>query len=267
MPILAEQGRYIASASTFYRVLRDEALLQHRQASRPATVINSPKPLAADAPNQLYSWDITYLPTSVKGLFFYLYLFLGVVSRKIVGWQVYQQESSDWAAEIMRDIAQRETIEPGQVTLHSDNGGPMKGATMSAILQKLGVVPSFSRPSVSHDNPYSESLFKTMKYCPEYLGQTFSDLNRVRQWVAGFVNWYNHEHRHSGIHFVTPAQRHDGLDKDILKQRKQVYEMAKVRHPDSWSGQTRNWEPISVVYLNPGKCAKINVANSSLEAA
>ena len=267
VPILAEQGRYMASESTFYRVLRERHLLQHRQASRPASVIHPPKALMADAPNQIYSWDITYLPQAIKGLFFYLYLFMDVFSRKIVGWQVYEQESSEWASDIMQDIVQREAINPGQVTLHSDNGGPMKGATMLATLQKLGVVPSFSRPSVSNDNPYSESLFKTMKYCPQYPAQAFADLDQARQWVASFVDWYNHEHRHSSINFVTPAQRHAGLDKGILEQRKRVYEMAKARHPERWSGQTRNWEPISTVYLNPEKSTKINNANSKLEAA
>jgi len=254
VPMLAEQGQYIGSESTFYRVLREENFLQHRQASRPVTVTNRPKPLVADAPNQLYSWDITYLPQAVKGLFFYLYLFMDIFSRKIVGWQVYEQESSEWASEIMNDIVRCEQIEPDQVTLHSDNGGPMKGATMLATLQQLGVVPSFSRPSVSNDNPYSESLFKTLKYCPRYPGKPFADLGQARQWVGDFVHWYNHQHRHSGIHFVTPEQRHTGLDREILIRRKQVYEAAKARHPERWSGQTRNWEPIATVYLNPEKC-------------
>ena len=267
VPILAEQGRYIASESTFYRVLRDNQLLQHRQASRPASVINQPKALMADSPNQLYSWDITYLPQAIKGMFFYLYLFMDIFSRKIVGWQVYEQESSEWASEIMQDIVQREAIEPDQVTLHSDNGGPMKGATMLATLQMLGVVPSFSRPSVSNDNPYSESLFKTMKYCPEYPARAFVDLDQARQWVASFVTWYNHEHRHSGINFVTPAQRHRGIDKEILIRRKQVYEQAKARHPERWSGQIRNWEPISTVYLNPEKSSENKTDNPVERAA
>ena len=147
VPILAERGEYIASESTFYRVLREAKQLEHRLASRPATARHKPKALQATAPNQLYSWDITYLPTEIKGLFFYLYLFMDVYSRKIVGWQVYEQESSEWAAEILHDIVQREGIERDQVALHSDNGGPMKGATMLATLQALGIMPSFSRPS------------------------------------------------------------------------------------------------------------------------
>ncbi len=253
VPILAERGEYIASESTFYRVLRDARQLKHRQASRPTTVPHKPAALQATAPNQLYSWDITYLPSVVRGMFFYLYLFMDLYSRKIVGWQVYAQESSEWAAEILRDITLREGIAPDQVTLHSDNGGPMKGATMLATLQALGIIPSFSRPAVSNDNPYSESIFKTLKYRPEYPARPFSSVTEARQWVAGFVDWYNFEHRHSAIQFVTPGQRHAGLDNAILAHRKVVYEAAKARHPERWSRQTRNWEPVQVVYLNPDK--------------
>lgn len=251
VPILAERGQYLASESTFYRILRDAKQLKHRQASRAASGCRKPKALKATAPNQLYSWDITYLPTSVKGVFFYLYLFMDVYSRKIVGWQVYERESSDWAADIVRDIVQREGITRQQVTLHSDNGGPMKGATMLATLQTLGILPSFSRPAVSNDNPYSEALFKTLKYRPEYPAHAFTDLKQARRWVAGFVDWYNHEHRHSAIRFVTPAQRHTGQDIAILKRRKAVYESAKQQRPERWRGKTRNWDPVHVVYLNP----------------
>jgi len=253
VPIMAERGEYLASESTFYRVLRQAGQLQHRHASRPAAVREKPQPLSADAPNQLYSWDITYLPTTIRGVFFYLYLFMDIYSRKIVGWQVYEQESSEWAAEIIQDIASTEAIDPDQATLHSDNGGPMKGATMLATLHKLGITPSFSRPAVSNDNPYSESLFRTLKYRPDYPDRPFTDISQARRWVAEFVHWYNFEHRHSAIKFVTPAQRHAGLDNEILARRKRVYEKAKAQRPERWSGSIRCWEPEIVVYLNPGK--------------
>jgi putative transposase len=253
VPILAERGEYIASESTFYRVLHDAKQLKHRQATRPATARYKPGSLQATASNQVYSWDITYLPTAIRGVFFYLYLFMDIYSRKIVGWQVYEQENSEWAAQILYDTARREGIAPDQVTLHSDNGGPMKGATMLATLQALGIMPSFSRPAVSNDNPYSESIFKTLKYRPEYPAKPFANLSEARQWVAGFVDWYNNEHRHSAIQFVTPAQRHAGLDTAILAHRKAVYEQAKARNPERWSRQTRNWDPVKVVYLNPDK--------------
>ncbi len=255
VPRLADGGQYVASESTFYRVLKAQGQLRHRGAERPAKPRSKPRALCSMAPAELFSWDITYLPTQVKGLYFYLYLFVDIFSRKIVGWQVYETESSELASEVMRDICEREHIAPNQVVLHSDNGSPMKGATMLATLQALGVMPSFSRPAVSNDNPYSESLFKTMKYRPTYTNRPFGSLLAARQWVGTFVHWYNHEHRHSAIGFVTPAQRHAGLDVALLKKRVAVYEAAKAKHPERWSGATRNWKPILAVHLNPEKQA------------
>lgn len=251
VPILADRGQYIASESTFYRIMKSANQLRHRGAERPAQQRHKPRALFATAPNQLFSWDITYLPTPVKGIYFYLYLFMDIFSRKIVGWQIYDAESSDLAGEVMRDICVRENIAQNQVVLHSDNGSPMKGATMLATLQALGVAPSFSRPAVSNDNPYSESLFKTLKYRPAYPRQAFENLLAARQWVGMFVQWYNHEHRHSAISFVTPAERHAGLDTALLQKRVAVYEAAKKLHPRRWSGTTRNWQPVLVVRLNP----------------
>jgi putative transposase len=265
VPQLADRGEYIASESTFYRVLREAGQLQHRQASRPATA-HKPEPLTASAPNQVYSWDITYLKTTIRGIFLYLYLFMDIYSRKIVGWQVYENEDSEWAADILRDITQREGLKPAQITLHSDNGGPMKGASMLAAMQALGIMPSFSRPAVSNDNPYSESLFKTLKYRPEYPAQPFADVTAARRWVSGFVDWYNFEHRHSAIKFVTPAQRHAGLDTAILAQRQALYQAARAGHPERWSRQTRNWQPVQVVYLNPNKTDR-NVTGTTLDKA
>jgi putative transposase len=151
----------------------------------------------------------------------------------------------------MTDICRREGVQRQQVTLHSDNGSPMKGATLRATLDALGVIPSFSRPSVSNDNPYSESLFRTLKYRPEYPESVFANLHGARSWVRWFVDWYNNEHLHSSIQFVTPAQRHAGRDTDILARREQVYRDAKARHPQRWSGDIRNWDPVGEVHLNP----------------
>jgi transposase InsO family protein len=251
VPRLADQGRYLASESTFYRVLKAENQLAHRRSERPPQARRKPKAICATAPNQVYSWDITYLPTTIRGQFFYLYLFLDIFSRKIVGWQVYDTECSTLASALLKDICQREAIGLHQVTLHADNGGPMKGATMLATLQALGVMPSFSRPAVSNDNPYSESLFKTLKYRPDYPTKPFVDLVEARRWVDQLVRWYNHEHRHSAIRFVTPAQRHAGLDGPLLAQRQAVYEDARRKNPQRWRGATRNWQRIPVVYLNP----------------
>ena len=253
VPKLADTGVYIASESTFYRVLKEADQLQHRQKAKPDRQVKKPRALTATGPNQIFTWDITYLPTQVKGIFLYLYLVMDIYSRKIVGWQVHEEESSTLASGLMTDICQREGIMPDQVTLHSDNGSPMKGATMLVTLQELGVMPSFSRPSVSNDNPYSESLFRTLKYRPEYPEKPFSNLLSARGWVQGFVDWYNFEHLHSAIQFVTPAQRHTGEDIEILAKRKRVYEQAKLEKPERWSGEIRNWKPAAEVYLNPEK--------------
>ena len=253
VPRLADQGRYLASESTFYRILRAENQLAHRRSERPAQSRTKPRAICATAPNQLYSWDITYLPSAIRGQFFYLYLFVDIFSRKIVGWQVYEEESSALAGELLRDLCYREGIQSNQLILHSDNGSPMKGATMLATLQQLGVMPSLSRPSVSNDNPYSESLFKTLKYRPKYPLTPFAKVTDARDWVLGLAEWYNNEHRHSAIRFVTPTQRHEGLDENLLIKRKAVYETARDRHPQRWSGATRNWERIQAVHLNPDK--------------
>ncbi len=251
VPRLADQQRYIASESTFYRVLRQENQLAHRRPERVAQKRSKPRAVCATQPNQLYSWDITYIPTLVHGLYFYLYLFLDIFSRKIVAAQVYAQESGEHASELLKDLCRREKISVDQLVLHSDNGGPMKGSTMITTLRVLGVMASLSRPAVSNDNPYSESLFKTLKYRPAYPLHPFADLEAARSWVGNLVNWYNYEHRHSAIRFVTPAQRHAGLDAPILRQRSALYELARAKHPLRWKRATRNWRRIDIVYLNP----------------
>ena len=262
VPRLADQGSYLASESTFYRLLQAENQLAHRRSERPAQTRTKPRAICATAPNQLYSWDITYLPSAIRGQFFYLYLFMDIFSRKIVGWQVYAEESSVLASELLRDLCHREGIQPKQLVLHSDNGSPMKGATMLATLQQLGVMPSLSRPSVSNDNPYSESLFKTLKYRPKYPLKPFAQVTDARDWVTSLVEWYNNEHRHSAIRFVTPAQSHEGLDENLLVKRKAIYETARDRNPQRWSGTTRNWQRIQAVHLNPDKPEDIHKPNT-----
>ena len=252
VPALADQGEYFASESTFYRVLRAEKQLAHRgKAKKPKH--SRPQPLVATGPNQVWSWDITYLATTVVGIFFYLYIMMDVFSRKIVGWDIYDEQTSENADKVFNKAHLRENIGDKELVLHSDNRSPMKGATLLATLQRLGVVPSFSRPSVSNDNPYSESLFKTCKYHPGFPEKPFESTEKAREWVAGFVHWYNEEHLHSGIRFVTPGSRHRCEDQVILEHRKVVYEAAKAAHPERWSQSTRNWDQIESVTLNPSK--------------
>lgn len=253
VPMLADKGEYIASESSFYRTLR--AVDQVNRRGRAELPKNSKKPKGYNAtgPNQIWSWDITYLASTVRGVFYYLYLIEDIFSRKIVGWEIHESESAEHAAQLIRRTCLAENIHQEGLVLHSDNGSPMKGATMLATLQKLGVVPSFSRPSVSDDNPYSESLFRTLKYSPTYPNQPFEDLAAAREWVHGFVQWYNNKHRHSAIRYVTPNQRHTGEEHAILEQRKRVYAAAKQRTPARWSGAIRNWDRVEEVWLNPPK--------------
>lgn len=257
VPALADQGTYIASESSFYRVLRTADQLKPRGKAKPATH-KRPQAIKASGPNQVWSWDITYLPTTVKGIFFYLYLIMDIYSRKIVGWEVFDTECAHNASMLIRKTCLKEQIALKPLVLHSDNGGPMKGATMLATLQKLGVMPSFSRPSVSNDNPYSEALFKTLKYHPGYPEKPFESIHCARNWVFGFEHWYNEIHRHSAIKFVTPGQRHREQDIGILKNREKLYHAARAKHPNRWSGAIRNWQPVKVVQLNPDRSEQSN---------
>jgi transposase InsO family protein len=252
VPKLADQGIYLASESTFYRVLKEHKMLTHRQASKPA-VMNRPKEHVATGPCQVWSWDITYLQSSVKGIFFYLYMIVDVWSRKIIAAQVFDKESMDHSSALLAHACMVHGVQPEELVLHSDNGGPMKGATMLATLHKLGVVPSFSRPSVSNDNPYSESLFRTMKYRPEYPSRPFDNIEQAQAWVDEFVFWYNTQHLHSSIRYVTPDDRHYGREDHILAKRKKVYAKARSQYPNRWSKNIRDWNPVRIVWLNPEK--------------
>ena len=251
VPMLADQGEYIASESSFYRVLREANQVHRRGRAQAPTRHSKPTTYRADGPNQVWSWDITFLNSPIAGQFYRLYMAIDIYSRKIVGWEVHERESAALAAQLIRKACWAEGITEQGLVLHSDNGSPMKGATMLATLQQLGVVPSFSRPSVSNDNPYSESLFGSLKYSPAYPTKPFDSIEAARDWVHTFVTWYNGVHRHSGVRYVTPNQRHRGKDDAILAKRRAVYEAARARHPERWSGAIRNWRKVEVVYLNP----------------
>jgi transposase InsO family protein len=157
-------------------------------------------------------------------------------------------------------------IDPRGIVLHADNGGPMKGATMVATLEKLGVLASWSRPSVSDDNPYSEALFRTIKYRPNYPHGPFEDVEAATSWLSAFVRWYNTTHLHSAIRFVTPDDRHFGREKAILATRRRVYAQARAEHPERWARGTRNWDQVVVVTLNPPKTTAQKTENQSIRA-
>lgn len=250
VPKLANDGIYIASESTFYRVLKEEKMNAHRARSK-APVKRQPPTHVATAPNEVWTWDITWLNAAVKGSYYKLYLILDMFSRLIVGYEVWAEETAEHASHLIRKATLAQGIAGRPLVLHSDNGSPMKAATFLATLEKLGVQSSFSRPRVSNDNPYSESLFKTMKYRPKYPFKGFSSLEEAREWVAKFVRWYNTEHLHSGINFITPYQRHYGLGEAIMNKRTQTYALAKAKHPERWSGSIRGWSLPDYVCLNP----------------
>ena len=251
VPRLADQGRYIASESSMYRVLRERGQNHRRGRARPPTRRKPPASFEAKAPCQVWSWDITWLPGPIAGTFFHLYLMLDIFSRKIVGWEVHDRETADFAAQVLRRAVLAEACLTSPLVLHADNGGPMKGATMKVTMERLGVVASFSRPRVSNDNPFSEALFRTCKYVPAWPAKGFGSIEEARAWVSEFVRWYNTQHRHSALRFVTPDQRHRGEDRALLASRHQVYELARAARPERWSGRTRNWHPIGSVWLNP----------------
>ena len=251
MPRLVDSGVFLASESTMYRSLQQYGQRTHRRLEHIARQRSKPSALAATGPDQVFWWDITYLPTRVRGQHFYLYLFEDLFSRKMVGWQVFGGESSELAAQLMHDICTRHRIPAGQLTVHSDNGAPVKGETMLAVMQRLGAARIRSRPAVSNDNPYVESIFRTLKYRPELPVRPFESLLAARRWVTELAHWYNIEHRHRAIGFVTPTQRHAGLDSVLLEQRAIVYERARQDHPERWSCKARQWDRVDIVHLNP----------------
>lgn len=248
VPRLADEGQYLASESSFYRILREENCQHHRGRARAPQSRPVPRHCAT-APNQLYAWDITYLPGPIQGMFFFLYLMLDVYSRKIVAHEVHAAESAELAAHLIEQAVRREGVAGQVLVVHQDNGSPMKGSTYLAKLAELGIQPSYSRPGVSDDNAYAESLFRTCKYRPQYPG-AFASLEQAREYMLRFTRWYNHEHKHRNLKFVSPAERHAGKESNIFARRIAVYEAARARNPERWSRTTRDWSLPKEVWLN-----------------
>jgi putative transposase len=261
VPMLADEGCYLASESSFARVLRAHGQSAHRGRAKAPKAVRPPTTHVAAAPRAVWCWDMTYLPATVLGHWFHLYLILDLYSRKIVGWEVHANDDSNHAAHLVRRTALAEGIAAmaAKPVLHGDNGSTLKATTVLAMLNWLGVKPSYSRPRVSDDNAYAESLFRTAKYRPEFPAKGFATLQEARAWAAGFVRWYNFEHRHSGIRYVTPAQRHAGDDHAILAARHALYTEARELNPARWSRNTRNWTPIGAVTLNPERDSVIKL--------
>lgn len=262
VPILAERGEYPCSEASMYRLLEKAGQLAHRERSKePEDRI--PVRRVATRPNHVWSWDITYLREPACGILSVFYIVVDIWSREIVGWQVHTEESVELASALIRDAARNEGIDVDNLTLHSENGGPMKGVTMLATLHTLGIVPSFTRPRVSDDNLFSEALFKTLKYRPEYPKERFQSLQEARSWVTGFVPL---------VPLPAPPQRHRvrpprRRDLEILENRQAAYEAAKQRHPERWgSGATRSWERPERVVVRARPNPDVDVPEASAAA-
>jgi len=261
VPKLADRGEYLASESSFYRVLRNDDQVHHRGSTRAPRKVRTPTTHVVDGPNQLWTWDVTWLPSEVRGRFYYLYLISDLFSRYGVHWEVHESECGKLAATLIEQAVWRQKCSAHPPILHSDNGGPMTSMTLRSKLQQLNIAPSYSRPRVSDDNAFIESLFRTLKHGPITPPKRFKAIEQARQWVARFMRWYNHDHQHSGIRFVTPAQRHHGQDEVILAKRDAVYEAARRANPRRWTTTTRNWCPIKTVTLNPDKAMREKLKN------
>ena len=223
VPTLADEGIYLGSVSTYYRVLHD-ANEQHERGRARKPTTRLPSTHSATGANELWCWDVTFLASPTRGIFYYLYMIMDIWSRKIVGYEVYESETGELASELFSRTVLAEGCRGKEVIIHADNGAPQRSSTLRIKLDELGLRTSYSRPRVSNDNAYSESLFRTTKYRHDFPLDGFESIEDAREWVLGFVRWYNNEHRHSTIKFVTSSQRHDGRDIAILAAREVVYE-------------------------------------------
>ncbi len=269
VPMLADEGVYIASEASFSRVLRAHGQTRHRGRAKAPHHVRPPSTHVATAPQQVWCWDMTYLPATLIGRWFYLYVILDLFSRKIVGFEVHESDSSDCAVDLLRRTALAEGLHTldRKPVLHGDNGSTLKATTVLAMMNWLGLKASYSRPRVSDDNSFVEALFRTAKYRPQFPVKGFSDIEQARAWANWFVSWYNHNHRHSGIRYVSPAQRHAGEDRAVLQARHALYQSARARHPRRWARHTRNWNPITVVTLNPERDVVVRHAIDNLHKA
>lgn len=251
---LMDEGIYVASESSFYRVLADHKLNKHRgRARKPAAT--KPRPnYHAYSPNQIWAWDITWLPSKVSGIYFKLYFILDIFSRKIVAHEAFTEENAHHSAELLRRAHLSENIaaQASPLVLHGDNGSPLKAATVLGLMHQLEITPSHSRPRVSNDNAFAESLFRTTKYHPSYPPDGFTSLDHARQWAENFVNYYNAEHKHRALNFVTPQQKHCGEDVELLENRKEILEQKRLENPTRWiAKKVRNCASTTSVNLYP----------------
>ena len=250
---LLDEGRYLCSARTMYRILAQENEVSERRNQRRHPHYIKPE-LIATGPNQVWSWDITKLKGPAKWTYFHLYVILDIFSRLVVGWMVAHRESAELAKCFIRESCEKQSIEPQQLILHADRGSSMKSKSVAFLLADLGVTKTHSRPHVSNDNPYSEAQFKTLKYRPQF-PQRFGCLQDAQSYCRTFFDWYNTQHLHSGIAMLTPQAVHYGEADTILKHRTEILEAARMKNPVRFKGKSlTSHELPEAAWINkPGK--------------
>lgn len=252
---LLDEGIYLCSVGTMYRILEENGQLKER---RNITIHrNYKKPeLLATAPKQLWSWDITKLLGPQKWTYYYLYVILDVFSRYVVGWMIAPFEKAGLATELIAATCEKQAVPPGQLTIHADRGSAMKSKPVAFLLADLGVTKTHSRPHVSNDNPFSESQFKTMKYQPAF-PERFGSIEDARAFCQDFFAWYNNDHYHSGIAYLTPETVHYGKAAECLKKRSDVLEKAHQAHPERFPKGPSIPRPVpEAVWINPPETSK-----------
>jgi len=227
---LLDEDRYLCSVSTMYRILTEHAEVRERRNQLRHPAYQKPE-LLATGPNQVWSWDITKLRSPSKGVYYYLYVLIDIYSRYVVGWMIAEVEAAELAEQLIAETCAKQGVPPTQLTIHADNGSPMIAKSVAILLTDLGVAKSHSRPHVSNDNPYSEAQFKTLKYRPDY-PERFGCLADARSWGRAFFNWYNHQHHHTGLGLLTPADVHAGRGETVRQQRQVVLQQAFQAHPE-----------------------------------
>ena len=247
---LLDQGTYLCSARTMYRILDAHGEVRERRDQLRHPAYAKPE-LLATAPNQVWSWDITKLRGPVKWSYFYLYVLLDIFSRYVVGWLVARRQSAALARQLIEHAYVQQGVVPGQVTVHGDHGAPMISKALALLLADLGITKSHSRPHVSDDNPFSEAQFKTLKYRPDY-PEHFGSLEHSRVWGVQLFDWYNHRHYHSGLGWMTPADVHYGRAEAVRARRAQVLDAAYQRHPERFVRKPPTPPALpAAVWINP----------------
>jgi putative transposase len=246
---LLDENTYLCSVRTMYRILAEHGQVRERRNQRRHPTYVKPE-LVARKPNQVWSWDITKVPGPQRGIYFNLYVVLDIYSRYIVGWTIARSESALIARSLLATAVEAERIHPGQLTCHSDRGTPMLAKSTALLYADLGIDPSYSRPRVSDDNPYSEAAFKTFKYRPD-IPERFGSLNDARSTFAALFDWYNHRHYHTGIALLTPADLHHGRAEQIVEARQRVLDAAYADRPERFGKPPIHPTPPEASWINP----------------